>query len=338
MKHNIIAGLLAGAAILSGCAREDASSPNEAAQRYFNAWLELNHKGLMPTGNGIYVLEDKPGDGAKYNDELYVYVEYTIKSLDGTISSTTSEKLSQQIGTYNPSAYYGPKVLVAEQNFMTVGVEDMISDMRINGTKTAIIPSWLMTYNRYKNPEDYLDYPSEVENAIYTLTLRDMFKDVVKWEEDSLARSVKRLYPGLDTLEAGFYYKQLKAPSDTASFSEDTTIYINYIGRLLNGKVFDTSIADTAKFYGIYNPAKTYGPAEVRWAEDYPEITMMFAGATETSEVISGFSKTLWEMRPHEVGEGLFVSDFGYGTNGSGSDIPGYSPLRFWIEIVDKEE
>ena len=37
----------------------------------------------------------------------------------------------------------------------------------------------------------------------------------------------------------GFYYKQLQAPSDTTSFPKDTTIYINYTGRLLNGLVFD---------------------------------------------------------------------------------------------------
>ena len=40
------------------CAKEVKTGPNEANERYFNAWMEVNHPGLKPTGLGIYVLEE----------------------------------------------------------------------------------------------------------------------------------------------------------------------------------------------------------------------------------------------------------------------------------------
>ena len=54
------------------------------------------------------------------------------------------------------------------------------------------------------------------------------------------------------------------------------------------------------------------------------------------SDMIPGFAMTLWQMRAHEKGIGVFYSPLGYGYNGSGASIPSYSPLIFEIEIVDK--
>jgi FKBP-type peptidyl-prolyl cis-trans isomerase len=59
---------------------------------------------------------------------------------------------------------------------------------------------------------------------------------------------------------------------------------------------------------------------------------------TDKSTVIAGFAKTLWEMKAMEKGVGVFYSNLGYSYSGSGSSIPGYSPLIFEIEIVAKPE
>ena len=57
-----------------------------------------------------------------------------------------------------------------------------------------------------------------------------------------------------------------------------------------------------------------------------------------SSSVISGFSLTLWQMKPMEKGIGIFYSPLGYGYNGSEPAIPPYAPLIFEIEIVEKPE
>ena len=130
----------------------------------------------------------------------------------------------------------------------------------------------------------------------------------------------------------GFYYKELAAPSDTTVFPSDTTIYINYTGRLLNGLVFDTSIENVAKDNGLYSSSRTYGPVLINWGETYSDITM----GSENSSIISGFALTLWQMQSFEKGIGVFYSPLGYSYSGSGASIPGYAPLIFEIEVVEK--
>ena len=70
--------------------------------------------------------------------------------------------------------------------------------------------------------------------------------------------------------------------------------------------------------------------------EDYTAFTM--GSSSNSSTVIDGFAYALWNMRPHEAGTSIFYSPLGYGSTGSGSKIPGFSPLRFDIYIVDKED
>ena len=59
---------------------------------------------------------------------------------------------------------------------------------------------------------------------------------------------------------------------------------------------------------------------------------------SDKTTVIGGFALTLWQMRPMEKGVGVFYSNYGYQYSGSGSSIPGYAPLIFEIEIVEKPE
>jgi FKBP-type peptidyl-prolyl cis-trans isomerase FklB len=215
--------------------------------------------------------------------------------------------------------------------------------MKVGGRKKVIIPSWLMTYNTYDTPEEYLESESTGTSSIYDFTITDVALDIAQHE----VRQIEQYFADngaifgkepLDSLEGhyGCYYKQLQPPADndTTSFPSDTTIYINYTGRLLNGQVFDTTIEKVAKDNNIYSADKTYEPTSIKWAEKYEEITMGKSG----SSTISGFALTLWQMRKMEKGIGVFYSPMGYSYNGSGSSIPPYAPLVFEIEIVAEPE
>ena len=139
-----------------------------------------------------------------------------------------------------------------------------------------------------------------------------------------------------DSLEnhKGFYYKQTELVRDTTSFPKDTTIYINYTGRLLDGTVFDTTDERLAKDNGIWSSSRTYEPVQINWGETYTDITM----GSSSSSIIDGFALTLWQMRKFEKGIGVFTSDYGYGYSGSGESIPPFASLAFEIEIVAKPE
>ena len=341
------ASLLAVAA-LAGCAVEPSESSGVSAKAYFDAWMQINHPEAEPTELGTYVIENEEGSGALVGDEEqspYLLVRYIVSGLDGNISNTSEESVAQQLGTYDPSYFYGPRVWArVDGNTLYAGVEDAVRTMRVGGRRKTVIPGWLMTTSRYDSPQDYINNVSG-SNSIYDITVEGVVEDIEKWELDALAAYVQSHFSKEkdDTLKYGLYYVQHKKPGpdddDTVAFATDSTVYINYIGRRLDGQVFDTNIRDTAKRYDIFSSSSEYEPVAVTWnKDDYKELKMGASSGSSGSSMIDGFAYALWKMRGHEAGTCIFYSGLGYGSSGSGSRIPEYSPLQFYIEIVDKEE
>lgn len=358
-----IASYIAIASFIIGCAKTESTGPNEAYQRYFEAWMQVNHPDATPTGLGIYVIETREGTGKEVTDDGYALVDYRISDLEGNISSYTDALTAKQLGKYDVTDYYGPKFWTTFETTMPAGLANAVVGSKVGTRSKVIIPSWLMSYKVYGSEEDYLDPPlkkdeeydaSSFSNTIYEFEIKDFTTDVPAWEIDSLGRfftnpDVKidgiaaatvfktaegKQMTSADSTSYGFYYRQLRAPENTEEFAKDTTIYINYVGKLLNGLVFDTNIERVAKDNNLYSTSRTYGPTRINWGEKYSDITM----GSDKSSIISGFAQTLWQMKAMEKGVGVFYSNLGYGYSGSGSSIPGYSPLIFEIEIVAKPE
>ncbi len=324
---------------VAGCAKAVAEGPNEANKRYFDAWVELNHKGLQPSGLGIYVLENTEGTGNLVKKDGFAYVEYTKTDLEGNISDYTDKVTAKQLGVYDTTYYYGPRVLTTIDQTIPTGVLDALVGMKVGGRKKVVIPSWLMTYYVYGSKDEYLANASNTSNAIYDLEVT-AYTDSIPEYEDMLIKeyifknqNIFRDYVHPTQEDTAFYYQCITKPEkDAKPFPSDTSIYINYTGKLLNGLVFDTTDEKTAKDNGLYSSSRTYEPVEVTWGETYDKIKM------GESEISKGFALTLWQMRAFEKGIGVFYSPLGYSYSGSGNSIPGYAPLVFEIEIVAKPE
>ncbi|MBO6169733.1 MAG: FKBP-type peptidyl-prolyl cis-trans isomerase [Bacteroidales bacterium] len=348
MKKNIILIVAVAALCFAGCARKPSSLDTDATRRYIEAWVHVQkqkHPEYLwtQTGLGAWLLEDTPGTGdpvGEFPDSFYVRVNYTYTTLAGTISGTTYEHVAQQVGTYDETSYYGPVVWYGKGLY--AGLEDVLKGMKPGGKRKAMIPSWLMNFNRFDNLDGYLsaDQSKNGDSGIYELELVEYFNYVNEWEVDSIGRYLAHNYAskyGTDPVKAkadssgahGFYYISTKAPSADVEL-RDTTVYINYIGRLLDGTVFDTNIRDTAIFHGVFSESRTYEPMSVEFGSSWSNTKL------GGESIIRGFSRTLWNMKPFEKGTGIFYSVIGYGYRGSGSKIPAYSPLRFDIEIVAK--
>lgn len=332
--------LIIAAVALGGCAKTPSTGLNDAEKRYFDAWIQVHHPEAQKTALGAYVISETPGAGVLLGDctdTSYIRVNYVVSGLDGTISSTNIEQLNKQLGTYSEKKYYGPVIWTRSKEGLYAGIDEALSTMRVGGTKTTVIPGWLLSYDWYDNAEGYLANVSGT-NTVYKIEVLDKIKDINKWETDSIARYLAKNYPSTaakDSLKYGFYYIQKKAPTSTTDFPNDTTFYINYTGRLLNGLVFDTTEKDTAKLYGLYSSSTTYAPKLINWygsGEDYTSITM----TSSASSIIKGFAYALSKMHPYEKCRAIFYSGMGYGYSGSGSSIPAYAPLIFDIEITDK--
>lgn len=339
MKRIILIG--AACALFAGCAQTTATTTGEEAKAYLDLMLENFFPDAKVNENGVYILSDQPGNGLPWTDVLpYTCAVTTIKSLGGTITSTSDEALAKQLGTYVQGNYYGPKYSLTGEGSSLAGVDAMLTGMKDGGTRTAIIPAWLLTTSRLENTQAYLNACTSTTPLIYTIKLYGQCEDIVQEQIDSLRRYVTRHYgadvqpvrfPGSSEYEGQFYFiSDTTAFKDVPQRSEDeTALHLNYTGRLLNGQVFDTTVEKAAKDAGIYSASKTYEGQSVTFSETMGDIKM-----GSTSDLIKGFQAGLYKM--HWAGQKavvLFTSPLGYDTSGSGNKVPGYSPLLFELEI-----
>ena len=117
----------------------------------------------------------------------------------------------------------------------------------------------------------------------------------------------------------GFYmFWQVSTKPERNSISRGDTVLVNYVGKTLEKRIFDTSIEQVAKDNNIFNATRRYQP--LRFAAGY--------GLT-----ISGFEFAISMMHPGEKATVIFPSRLGYGPQASGG-IPANSPLLFELELL----
>lgn len=319
------------AVLVTSCKKAAGEGANVAIKRQFDAWRSIHYPDATEK-NGIYVIEDTPGTGLEWNSKMDVtFMTYTIRSLDGTVAYNSDEQWAKRLGTWDQTKYYGPQIVLTGEGVSYAGLDALLDGMRQGGTRTAIIPSWMMTRSRYDSPDKYLETETEVSSMIYTINFLDQTENLAEYEYRKMEDYAYRNWQVSDTLStaAVFFKSHTDFPAGPGVMPADTTVYINYIGRRISdGQVFDTTIADTAKFYHIYNPNKTYKPVSVTWAAEAKDIKM------SGSSLKDGFAYGLAAMHPKEKASFLFGYNLGYGSSGSGDMIPPYAALRFDVEMV----
>ena len=120
-----------------------------------------------------------------------------------------------------------------------------------------------------------------------------------------LAQNAKQ--PGVVVLPDGLQYKIIHSGPATGSKPHaNDEVKVNYEGKLINGKVFDSS-------YERGQPA-----------------------AMPLNHLIKAWQEALLLMRPGDVWTLYVPPELGYGAEGAGDgDIPGGAALIFKIELID---
>lgn len=333
--------LMALCLALGACAQKEVTTTGQDAKAYLDLYMEQFFPGVQKNADGIYILENEPGAGALWaSGESYIQADVTIRTLSGTVSNTTDETLSKQLGTYNPAYYYGPKWMTVGEGLSYAGVDALLSGMRMGGTRTAIIPAWMLTTSRYSSEAEYIAACTSSTHLEYTIGLKAQTTDIDALEKEQLTAYVNGHF-GADK-QPGSFVKDEEPDgrfyfiSDVSAFEEATplkagdTFLINYTGKLLDGRIFDTSIEKVAKDAGIYSADRTYEPVSIVQATAYDSITM-----DGSSSLINGFKGGLYLLQyKGQKATVLFTSAYGYSSSGN-SSIPGYSPLIFELEVID---
>jgi FKBP-type peptidyl-prolyl cis-trans isomerase len=116
---------------------------------------------------------------------------------------------------------------------------------------------------------------------------------------------------------SGLIYVETKK-GNGAKATAGSMVKVNYVGMLLDGTVFDTSIEARAKEAGLYDERRPYEPYE------FP----LGAG-----QVVPGWDEGIALMAPGAKGKLIVPSALAYGAQGGGP-IPPFSTLVFEVELV----
>ncbi len=317
---------------LSSCSKDLSESDNVVQKRIRDAWIRVNHPNAKSTESGIYYLDETPGYGEAVTDCTYVFVNYTIQTLDGTYSTTTTKEMAQRLGSYSDTTYYAPKIWTTGVYTLYDGVEEVLKQMKLGGKITAVMPPELTLVTYPANYSSYYSSNSQAYsvNTIYNIEIVNMTKDIGAYQIARLEDYSDKYYEGLDSLSEGFYFTKIKELADADTLVEDSSYNVWYIGRLLDGFVFDTNIEDTAKKYHRYNSSTDYDAIEITYHDDLSTFV-------DENSLVEGFSKAILNMKEGEKAITFFWSDLGYGSSGSGTSIPAYEPLVFEIYIEPSE-
>ena len=111
--------------------------------------------------------------------------------------------------------------------------------------------------------------------------------------------------PGIKTTPSGLQYQVVRAvAADVAKPTAVDKVTVNYEGKLIDGKIFDSS-------YERHEPI---------------DFTL--------NEVIPGWTEGVALMKPGEEFLFFIPPDIGYGVRGAGGDIPPNAALIFKVELL----
>ncbi len=313
---------------LVSCAKEVGETTEEVQARVLDSWISVKHPGSEKTPSGLYIIDLSEGNGRKVTDSSYVFVQYVVRDLSGTILATNNQAISEQLGQFSHSGHYGYNIWQVDQNALYKGVEEILKRMRVGGRATVAFTPELATlsvsiYSLFSSLDATVNLQFELE-------LVDCVDDIyAEYEEPMLRQYSEKYYGGLDTLKRGFYFFKTKEAPVGDSIPTESQIKVRYIGHLLDGVVFDTNIQDTAKRYRIYDSKKSYEAMDVTFKSSIAEFK-------QSNSVIEGFADAIMRMRYGEKAVAFFWSQAGYGAGGSSPSIPEYTPICFEIEIKEK--
>lgn len=310
------------AVLLCSCAEEMEETERAVQERILDAYVEVNCPSAQRWDSGIVMLESTKGTGDTLNKMESAFFDVTSKSLTGVYMETTDAELAKRLGWYSESNHYSPEYYEIGVGNNFVGMEEVMYKMQVGGKATFILPPWLTYY------EGRAEVWNSSVSTIYEIELKEVVENMLTWQQDTMKAYANTHYPGLDTLKSNFYFKKLYDAGVTDTLTNES-VSVRYVGRLLDGWVFDTNIADTAKKYGIYDSSNEYAALDVLYAEELDRMI-------EDNSLVKGFCMALKEMNYGDKAFTMFYSEYGYSSSGS-DQIGPYQPLIFWLYIEPEE-
>ena len=141
----------------------------------------------------------------------------------------------------------------------------------------------------------------------------------LKEDAKTIANYLKENKIEAHAADSGLYYV-IDTPGQGAQPKLGDKVKVNYTGRLLDGKVFDTSLADVAEQHGMHSPGRAYEAIEFQ---------------VGVGQVIKGWDEGIMYLRQGTKARLFIPSTLAYGSQSVGNGlIPANAILMFDIALV----
>ncbi|MFC3879920.1 FKBP-type peptidyl-prolyl cis-trans isomerase [Algoriphagus namhaensis] len=299
-----IAALIFGVSTLSSCQRTEVTEQDGIEYRYHS-------EGSEKPENGMYVM---------YN--LVIQTES-----DSVIYSTLDQPF--------------PGYLQANDSLpANNGMDEIFLSLRKGDSISFQAPASVIFGN---NQPPFLQADELVKVALGAFDVVDqqgieaLFQEAMAAENAKVAERAKELmveeaavieqYAAdngleLQKTENGLYYI-IERKGNGEEVTPGTTMYVDYAGYLLDGRLFDTSNPELAQANEVFNPNRDYSPLPVN---------------VGMGQVIPGWDEGLLLLTKGAKAKFLIPSPLGYGENGAGGLIGPNSILVFDVEVMDVQK
>jgi len=265
-----------------------------------------------PKGDLCKKLTNNPGDKIKVNDVVtFDIIQKTEKdSLLGSTYMMGHPAKIQIVASQNASDMMDVFPLLAAQDsaFVKVPTDSLFKgheDQRPPFLPKGSYLVYLVKIHRIQSLNDAIAEKNKVLDSMR----------VVETTTEGKYIGDHKLIP--KTTQSGLKYFITK-PSIKRKPLVGDTVFVNYTGKTLDGKVFDSSIAADAARAGLNQPGRNYEPYKL---------------VLGTDPVIKGWDEGLLLLNEGAKAELIIPSSLAYGAEGSG-DIGPFSTLIFDLELV----
>ncbi len=291
-----------------------------------------NSETFKETATGLHYRVLKKGTGPSPEEGEVLLLEMSYKKKDGTVLFSTTEQglpASLRYSKENMNAEdggFGEAVsmlkkgdnyifkLSAEAAFGEI-LDAVVAQHKISKDDEVLLELNLqniMTEERHKGWEvEQIALLQKKERAHAEKQIEVDTKTIIDYlEENKIAAK---------STEAGVYCV-VDVPGKGPQPKKGDKVKISYTGKLLDGKVFDTSLEDVAKENNIYNKQRTYEPIEFE----------LGAG-----KAVPGMEDAVLHLKKGDKARVFIPSTLAYGSKGVNDLIPGDAVLLFEITLVD---
>jgi FKBP-type peptidyl-prolyl cis-trans isomerase FkpA len=256
-------------------------------------YLTDNNIKVKPSPTGLYFISKRSGGGARAVNGKVAEIHYSAEFLDGRELFSSRDDKGESI------------FFELGNGFEIPGIEEALKRMNAGGQAKLIVPSSL-AYGA-KGIKDMVPPYSPLVFDLELLSVMDtnMYKAKMEVKEkENIADYIKGNNIKTAPDENGLYYIELKK-GNGAMAAPGKTARVNYTGKFLDGRVFDSS-------------SENGGPIEFK------------IGA---GEALPGWDMGLLYMKAGGYARLIIPSKLGFGSTYNGI-VPPYTPLVYEIELL----